>query len=61
MFASRAPIPFVPLKLTVAASPVGISYTWLAVSAVRVYVRVTPPNVKLSVGAMACFAVGVIA
>lgn len=61
MFASRVPIPFVPLKLTVAVRPVGISYTWLALSAATVYSRVTPPNVKLSVGAMACLAVGVIA
>ena len=61
MFASSAPIPFVPLKLTVDVTEVGISYTWLALSAATVYSRVTPPNVKVSFGAMACFAVGVIA
>jgi hypothetical protein len=42
------------------ATAVGISYTWLAVSAVSVYWRVIPPNVKLSVGTITCFAVGVI-
>ena len=50
-----------PVKLTVAATSVGISYTWLASSAVTGYSRVTPPNVRPSVGAMICFAVGVIA
>jgi hypothetical protein len=42
------------------ATAVGISNTWLAVSAVNVYVRVILPNVKLSVGTISCFAVGVI-
>jgi hypothetical protein len=60
MVASCAPIPFVPLKLMVAATAVGISNTWLAVSAVSAYVRVILPNVKLRVGTMSCFAVGVI-
>lgn len=36
-------------------------YTRAAMSAVAVYARVTPPNTTLSVGAMSCFAVGVIA
>lgn len=43
-------------------TPVGIAYTRAVVSAaVAVYSRVTPPNVRASVGAMSCFAVGFIA
>jgi hypothetical protein len=60
MAASVAPSPG-PVNATVAVSPVGIAYTWLAVRAVAVYSRVTPPNVKASFGTMVCFAVGVIA
>jgi hypothetical protein len=60
MAASVAPSPG-PVNATVAVSPVGIAYTWLASSAVAVYSRVTPPNVRASFGAIVCFAVGVIA
>jgi hypothetical protein len=46
------------VKLTVAVTPVGIVYTWLAVSAARAYGTAIPPNVTVTVAVIACFAVG---
>jgi len=48
----------VPVKLTVAARPVGIVYTAVDARAVRAYGTATPPNVSVTVDTIACFAVG---
>ena len=56
---ASAVVAVAPTMLTLACSPVGMTYTSDATRTVCVYATDTPQNVTVSVSAMFCLAVGV--